>query len=237
MVCADASDGADHFAPSLFTNESYELREFVYGQHTLRVLCSPAASTDYDLTGLVLWPAAHLLAEYMAANMAHLAACNAACELGAGLGLVGLLAGKACPVMLTDHNEVVLRVLQRNAAENPGPHSVRCMQLDWGDDHGIAAVLHASPDGQGYDLVLSSDVAYSLKALPALFCAAARLLARRPGAEFWLGYVSRAAGIDRGIHTEAAAAGLHMREVPGTRQRVAGGLEGVVFRCRHKEPA
>ena len=35
-------------------------------------------------------------------------------------------AGQACPVMLTDHNEVVLRVLRRNAANNPGPHPVRC---------------------------------------------------------------------------------------------------------------
>ena len=46
---------------------------------------------------------------------------------------------------------------------------------------------------QGYGLVLGSDVCYSVKALPALFAAAARLLARRPGAEFWLGYVSRCA--------------------------------------------
>ncbi len=51
-----------------------------------------------------------------------------------------------------------------------------------------------------------------------------------------LGYAlcyGRAAAIDRGIHVEAAAAGLLMREVAGTRQCVAGGLEGVVFRCRH----
>jgi hypothetical protein len=46
---------------------------------------------------------------------------------------------------------------------------------------------------QGYDLVLGADVCYSVKALPALFTAAAGLLARRPGAEFWLGYVSRCA--------------------------------------------
>ena len=52
---------------------------------------------------------------------------------------------------------------------------------------------------QGYDLVLGSDVCYSIKALPALFAAAARLLARRPGAEFWLGYVSRCAPCN--IHT------------------------------------
>jgi hypothetical protein len=47
----------------------------------------------------------------------------------------------------------------------------------------------------------------------------------------------RAAGIDRGIHAEAAAAGLRMREAPGTRQRVPGGLEGVVYTCRHSDTA
>lgn len=46
---------------------------------------------------------------------------------------------------------------------------------------------------QGFDLVLGSDVCYSEKALPALFATAAGLLARRPAAEFWLGYVSRCA--------------------------------------------
>lgn len=45
----------------------------------------------------------------------------------------------------------------------------------------------------------------------------------------------RAAGIDRGIHTEAATAGLAMREVLGTRQRVPGGLEGVIFNCCHRD--
>ena len=45
----------------------------------------------------------------------------------------------------------------------------------------------------------------------------------------------RAAGIDRGIHTEAAAAGLAMQEVSGTRKRVPGGLEGVIFKCCHRD--
>ena len=57
--------------------------------------------------------------------------------------------------------------------------------------------ISATAAAQGYDLVLGSDVCYSVRALPALFAAAARLLARRPGADFWLGYVSRCA--ERGI--------------------------------------
>ena len=44
---------------------------------------------------------------------------------------------------------------------------------------------------QGFDLLLGSDVAYSLKALPSLFKVAASLLSKRPSSCFILGYVSR----------------------------------------------
>ncbi len=46
---------------------------------------------------------------------------------------------------------------------------------------------------QGFDLVLGSDVAYSLKALPSLFKAASLLLSKQPHSVFLLGYVSRRA--------------------------------------------
>ena len=40
-------------------------------------------------------------------------------------------------------------------------------------------------------MLLGSDVAYSLKALPSLFRTAAALLSKRPTSVFMLGYVSR----------------------------------------------
>ena len=88
---------------------------------TVSLLCV----ADHDLTGQILWPAASLLAKYLAANEAVLQGCNCACELGAGLGLVGLVAAQTCPVVLTDHNSVVLRVLAKNAALNQAKHNIR----------------------------------------------------------------------------------------------------------------
>lgn len=82
-------------------------------------------AADHDLTGQILWPAATLLASYIAENPGILKACSCAVELGAGLGLVGLLAAQSCPVVLTDHNDVVLRVLQRNADLNQAQHNIR----------------------------------------------------------------------------------------------------------------
>ena len=54
-----------------------------------------------------------------------------------------------CPMILTDHNRVVLRVLEQNAALNKGSHSIRCMHLDWdGDSDALANILLQSPDRQ-----------------------------------------------------------------------------------------
>ena len=54
--------------------------------------CRDAA--DFDLTGQVLWPAAKLLADFLAAHPQLLDGRRGACELGAGLGLAGLTAAR-----------------------------------------------------------------------------------------------------------------------------------------------
>ena len=82
-------------------------------------------AADHDLTGQILWPAASLLATYVAAHPSILSGCSCALELGAGLGLVGLLAAQSCPIVLTDHNDVVLRVLSRNAKLNQAQHNIK----------------------------------------------------------------------------------------------------------------
>lgn len=91
------------------------------------MLCHAA---DYDLTGQTIWPAAQMLADYLADNIERLQNCSCACELGAGLGLVGLFAAQACPVIMTDHNEVVLRVMNKNAVLNQAHHSIRSAAID-----------------------------------------------------------------------------------------------------------
>ena len=74
-----------------------------------------------------------MLADYIADKATLLDGCSCACELGAGLGLVGLFAAQACPVILTDHNDVVLRVMSKNAVMNQAGHSIRSAKL--ADEH------------------------------------------------------------------------------------------------------
>lgn len=85
-------------------------------------------AADYDLTGQVLWPAATLLAEHLACTPDCMTTRKAACELGSGLGLAGLLCGQFCNTVLSDHNAVVLNVLQENAQINTRQHQVRYLQ-------------------------------------------------------------------------------------------------------------
>ena len=61
-----------------------------------------------------------------------------------------------------------------------------------------------------------------------VFSAAAGLMRRSQDALFLLGYVSRAAAIDRSLAQQAQHAGLWLREVPRSRREVAGGLQGWV---------
>lgn len=65
---------------------------------------TPAA--DYDLTGQIMWPAAQLLADYLAANPSVMTGCRCALELGSGLGLPGLLCAKVrhCPYLWYQQN-------------------------------------------------------------------------------------------------------------------------------------
>ena len=63
-------------------------------------------AADYDLTGQIMWPAAQLLADHLAANPAVMQGCRCALELGSGLGFPGILAAKVrclCWPLLMTH--------------------------------------------------------------------------------------------------------------------------------------
>lgn len=89
-----------------------------------QLLLACLLAADYDLTGQILWPGGRLLAEYLGAHP-ELLRRSGACELGSGLGLVGIFASQALPVVLTDHNPVILEVLARNVELNQGHYPCR----------------------------------------------------------------------------------------------------------------
>lgn len=139
---ADDEDGNDDSAltglDQLFVCKEYRPVSLQFGDSiVVDVLASPQASTDYDLTGQVLWPVSVLLAHYLVSQLHHrgprrhppLSSSNDApppllqkvsvIELGAGGTAVPSFAAAQCydvnRVLTTDGNDhVVFELLQRN---------------------------------------------------------------------------------------------------------------------------
>ncbi|KAL6657501.1 hypothetical protein ACP70R_005281 [Stipagrostis hirtigluma subsp. patula] len=99
VVCLD---------PSFFVDRSYEMTTFTFGSQVLHLLCLRAASTDYDLTGQLVWPGAVLMNNYLSEHPETVKG-RSVIELGSGVGITGILCSRFCKeVVLTDHNDEVL---------------------------------------------------------------------------------------------------------------------------------
>ncbi|KAG0496334.1 hypothetical protein HPP92_000869 [Vanilla planifolia] len=104
-------DGGEDFVcldESFFVNRDYELTSFTFGSNVIELLCLRSASTDFDLTGQLVWPGAVLLNNYLSENAKILEGLSVI-ELGSGVGITGILCSRFCSeVLLTDHNDEVL---------------------------------------------------------------------------------------------------------------------------------
>ncbi|KAJ7551532.1 hypothetical protein O6H91_06G018900 [Diphasiastrum complanatum] len=208
---------------SFFINEDYTLQTYVIGNYVFEMLCLPSSSTDYDLTGQLLWPGTTILNDYLIHNIEHFQ------------GLTGLLCGHFCDqVVMTDHNDIVLKVMQKNInLQHPrtGGRSanIECEMLDWGNRHQLDVILHKHK--RGFDFVLGADICYQQSSLPLLFATVKHLLAyNEAGCKFLLAYVSRTKSVDAAVLVEASKLNLEVCEAPNTRSLVAGGVhEGFMF--------
>ncbi|EYU35954.1 hypothetical protein MIMGU_mgv1a016462mg [Erythranthe guttata] len=94
---------------SFFINDNYKLTRFTFGSEVLELYCLQSASTDFDLTGQLVWPGAELMNMYLSKNSDMLRGCSVI-ELGSGVGITGIFCSRFCSkVVLTDHNDEVLK--------------------------------------------------------------------------------------------------------------------------------
>ena len=113
-----------------------------------------------DYTGLRIWPGAHLLAYYLL-HVQHAQRAlegQVVCELGAGVGLCGLLAARyARHVVATDRVQAVLDVIDRNIAANQlSSVTASSHLLEWGSSGARELLKHRSP----ITVVVAADVIY-----------------------------------------------------------------------------
>ncbi|ONK68611.1 uncharacterized protein A4U43_C05F13950 [Asparagus officinalis] len=159
--CGDESDEIVCLDESFFVNRDYEIDTFTFGSHELHLYCLRSASTDYDLTGQLVWPGAVLLNNYLSMN-ARILEGKSVIELGSGVGITGILCGRFCrEVVLTDHNDEVLEILEKNiglqaSCGNTISAGLTAEKLEWGDIDQIREILQKYPGG--FDLILGADI-------------------------------------------------------------------------------
>ncbi|KNA19105.1 hypothetical protein SOVF_064660 [Spinacia oleracea] len=224
IVCLDES---------FFINDNYQLTTFTFGSQVLELYCLHSASTDFDLTGQLVWPGAVLLNEYLSKNAEMLQGLSVI-ELGSGVGVTGVLCSRFCKkVLMTDHSDEVLKILKKNidlhaSSENFPCSDLEAEKLEWGSSDQRNEILQRYPEG--FDLILGADICFQQSSIPLLFDTVKRLLQIRGKGRcrFILGYVSRAKVMDQMVLNEAQGHGLSTKEVCGTRS-VVGNLEGVIY--------
>lgn len=119
----------------------------------------------YQSTGLTIWLAAEHLCHYLVQHHGILHS-KRILELGAGLGLCGILLHKIASnsnIVITDGDTDALKKLRENIVKNSHPLSssdVSCRQLLWGQETS-QAFLDTFSKGKQYDLIIASDILYS----------------------------------------------------------------------------
>ncbi|KAH7447643.1 hypothetical protein KP509_01G115000 [Ceratopteris richardii] len=222
-----------------FVDESYVLKSFKYGSNTISLYCLETSSTDYDLTGQIVWPGAELLNRYITQGSICLDGLSIL-ELGSGLGLTGILCGRYCQkIVMTDHMDKVLKVLQRNIdmqsslSDEHHNRTMMCEKLEWGNEEHINNILQNHPEG--FDLIIGADICYQQASLHPLFKTVKSLLSHEACAskQFILSYVSRARSIDIALFKEAENQSLKISEIAGTRTWVHDNiLEGTLYQVQ-----
>eukprot|EP00559_Dactyliosolen_fragilissimus_P004849 CAMPEP_0184865858 /NCGR_PEP_ID=MMETSP0580-20130426/19446_1 /TAXON_ID=1118495 /ORGANISM="Dactyliosolen fragilissimus" /LENGTH=394 /DNA_ID=CAMNT_0027365233 /DNA_START=8 /DNA_END=1192 /DNA_ORIENTATION=- len=200
----DDNDREDYFLGDLFTNTDYtrisievaiqqqtkrqaqqaqicdqqhhEDKNEQHDEHKMNIelLCSSAASTDYDLTGQIVWPVSIRLSSYLTSNQGrHLLQGRNVIEMGAGCGLPGIVASHwANQVILTDGNDTVVDLLQQNCATHTSTFlspSTSCKEtyskqrlisatkMIWGNSQHVQNTLELMPS-TSFDVVIAADV-------------------------------------------------------------------------------
>lgn len=146
--------------------------------------CKTDADEVWQSTGLTLWRASDYLCQYQIENVS-LFLDKRVLELGAGLGLNGILAWKSTvknnysnntSVYITDGDSDALKELRENIkrnrpsddAESSRLGTASCHQLIWGKDSS-QKFLERKADGRRFDVLLASDIIYSPVIVDPLF--------------------------------------------------------------------
>lgn len=210
-------DEEDCFLHNMFTNPNpYQLflHKFNILNNEITIELNGRKADEGQLltsTGLTLWRAAPLLCNFLLINSNLYVNNKTILELGAGLGLCGILTAiiGASKVILSDGDSLSLSNMRENVERNKHLFSsnynhdndnndnqiIECLQLRWGinvEEFKIKCNL-STPDGL-FETIIGSDIIYVETILEPLFLTVSTLLTQN-GA-FLLAYARRNVKID-----------------------------------------
>ena len=151
---------------NLFDHVEYQTHEVVFDKnYKVNLNISKAATTELHLTGQVLWPASYLFCYFALKNKALFKDKNVM-ELGAGVGLVGLLVSQlgVKRMIMTDGEDDIVSLLEKNRiltkdtfvkGGNIKETVLSVKQLWWGVDGEIEKCLGPNND---CDIVIGADI-------------------------------------------------------------------------------
>jgi len=212
-----------------FVSEEYREFEYYFGDPGLdvdvrdelmteKLLCSNMSCTDFDLTGQIIWPAAMQLSHFIHnPKYTSIFKDKYVVELGSGAGLSGFVAAKyASKVLLTDGNEVVMRLLDLNCdhivTASPSSCPVRASYLNWGEKDAVAELIreHGVPEVLcGADIIMWPN--YVLPLLETIH----HFLIADPSGNMacYVSYVVRAHSTTRLVEKHASELGLRLETI------------------------
>ena len=183
--------------------DALQTRKFIFGEHTVSVHCrqSPGQDTEQncrdsvpeienevtDTVGWDVWDGATIaICEKMTSNPDLVKGKNIL-ELGAGVGVVGILAGLlgARSVQITDYDEGALAIAAMNIELNNLNSICKVQRYDWGED--ASPIFGVSE----CDLIVGSDLLYSSSMADKLRRAVGAFLARSPTCSMLLSHQIR----------------------------------------------
>lgn len=207
---------------SLFVCEDYITKEFTFGDEIQQLLCSNMSSTDFDLTGQIVWPASLLLGWFVYAHRSDIFHQRTVLELGAGCGLAGFFAARFASknpnsVVITDGNDIVMRLLLRNQEFLQYDPQVAVKKLLWGKISDLQA-LYPTPESLpeviiGADIILwPSQIQNLLSTIHYILFT--RFSAGLPNAEVYISYVVRATSTTDLLYKKAKEWNLIINSIP-----------------------
>jgi predicted nicotinamide N-methyase len=210
------SDSAEGNLYSLFVCEDYVEKSWTFGELTQPLLCSNMSTTDFDLTGQIVWPACVLLSWFIYWKNKDFQG-KVVVELGAGCGLGGFVAANyAKKVIITDGNDVVMSLINKNKVHLKSENVVP-LKLLWGIHSEVENTLTTDENNDAVypDVIIGADVIlWPNQVVNLLYTLRWMLLKKRSSAVCYISYIVRAHTTTDLLYSHAERLGLVIATVP-----------------------